>query len=157
MCWPYAIFPDSNVDWPNVDPTSVLSSRRWANVIPTYIAFWLVRLWSGLPIQMTHTTEPAHHRAARLCAARWRAAMLGAIWLGCVEDHPWTRKYNTMCAQTLLVLVAMIALFWGTAFVTLVSLMWSNPFWRAASVVNLWRSHIFAPQIFVFIGVLHVP
>ena len=32
--------PDSNEGWPNVGPTSVLSSRRWANVSPTYIAVW---------------------------------------------------------------------------------------------------------------------
>ena len=42
-------------------PTSVLFSRRWANVSTTYIAAWLVRLWRGLPIRVTHTTEPAHH------------------------------------------------------------------------------------------------
>ena len=29
---------DSIVGWPNVGPTSVLLSRRWANVNPTYIA-----------------------------------------------------------------------------------------------------------------------
>ena len=83
-----AICTDSNVGWPNVGPTSVLSSRRWANVIPTYIALWQVRLWRGLPIPVTHTTEPAHHRAAGLCAARWRAARLCAIRLGCVDGHP---------------------------------------------------------------------
>ena len=33
--------PDSNVGWPNVVPTSVLSSRRWANVAPTYTAVWV--------------------------------------------------------------------------------------------------------------------
>ena len=32
--------PDSNVSWPNVGPTSVLSSRRWANVSPTFIVVW---------------------------------------------------------------------------------------------------------------------
>ena len=32
--------PDSNVGWPNVGPTSVLSSRRWPNVSPTCIALW---------------------------------------------------------------------------------------------------------------------
>ena len=68
---------------------SVLSSRRWANVSPTYIAVCLVSLWRGLPIRVTHATEPAHHRAARLCAARWCAARLCVIRLGCVEGHPW--------------------------------------------------------------------
>ena len=34
------LLPDSNEGWPNVGPTSVLSSRRWANVSPTYIAVW---------------------------------------------------------------------------------------------------------------------
>ena len=42
--------------------------------------------------RVTHTgdtTEPAHHRVAGLCAARWRAARLYAIRLGCVDGHPW--------------------------------------------------------------------
>ena len=30
--------PDSDIGWPNVGPTSVLSSRRWTNVGPTNIA-----------------------------------------------------------------------------------------------------------------------
>ena len=34
-------YPDSNVDWPNLGPTSVLSSRRWVNVSPTCIAVWV--------------------------------------------------------------------------------------------------------------------
>ena len=32
--------PDTSVGWPNVDTTSVLSSRRWANLSPTVIAVW---------------------------------------------------------------------------------------------------------------------
>ena len=44
----------------------------------------MVRLWRGLPMRVTHTTEPAHHRAAGLCAARWCAARLCEIRLGCV-------------------------------------------------------------------------
>ena len=32
--------PDSNEGWSNVGPTSVLSSRHWTNVSPTYIAVW---------------------------------------------------------------------------------------------------------------------
>ena len=38
-----------------------------SNVGPTYIACWLVRLWRGLPRRVTHTTEPAHHRASGAC------------------------------------------------------------------------------------------
>ena len=83
-----AIYPDSHVDCPKVGPTSVLSSRHWANFSPTYIAVWLVRLWRGLPIRATHKTEPTHYRAAGLCAARWCAARLCAIRLGSVEAHP---------------------------------------------------------------------
>ena len=65
-------------------------AQRWPNVgTPACIAVWLVRLRRGLPIRVTHTTEPAHHRAAGLCAA-WRcAARLSVIRLGCVEGHPW--------------------------------------------------------------------
>ena len=77
-----AICPDSNVRWPNVGPMSVLLSWYWANVNPTYIAVWLIRLWKGLPIWVTHTTEPAHHQAAGLCAAWWCAARLCVIQLG---------------------------------------------------------------------------
>ena len=66
----------------------VLSSRSWANVSSTYIAARLVRLSRGLPIQLRHITEPAHHWAAGLCAARRYAAMLCAIRLDCVERHP---------------------------------------------------------------------
>ena len=40
--------PDSNVGWPNVCPTSVLSSRRWANVRPTFIAVWAVMWYFGV-------------------------------------------------------------------------------------------------------------
>ena len=42
-CCLHITFPDSDVGWPNVDPTSVLSSRRWANVSPTFIAVWVSR------------------------------------------------------------------------------------------------------------------
>ena len=37
--------PDSNAGWPNVGPTSVLSSRRWTNAAPTYIAVWECLPW----------------------------------------------------------------------------------------------------------------
>ena len=79
------------IRWRYVGPTSVLSSRLWANFCPTYIFVWLVRLWRGSPIRVTHTTEQAHHRAAGLCAARWCVARLCAIRLGCVEGPPWNR------------------------------------------------------------------
>ena len=85
-----AICSDSNTGWPIVGPKSVLSSRRWANVSPAYIAIRLVRLWRGLPIRVTYTTEPAHHRAVGLHAARWCVALWCVIRLGCVEGHPWT-------------------------------------------------------------------
>ena len=43
--------PDSNVGWPNVGPTSALSSRRWPNVSPVYIAVWDVVWYQwNLPI-----------------------------------------------------------------------------------------------------------
>ena len=84
-----AICPNSSVGWPNVGPKSVLSSRCWANVSPTYNAVWLVRLCRGLPMRVTHATEPARHRVAGLCAVRWCAARLCVIRLGCVEGHPW--------------------------------------------------------------------
>ena len=35
------IFPDSDVGWPDVGLTSVLSSRGWANVSRTFIAVWV--------------------------------------------------------------------------------------------------------------------
>ena len=38
--------PDSNVGWPNVGPTLVLSSRRWPNVSPTYISVWVCIQWN---------------------------------------------------------------------------------------------------------------
>ena len=53
---------------------------------PTLLSDWLTCEES---YRVTHTTEPAHHRAARLCAARWCAARLCVIRLGCVEGHPW--------------------------------------------------------------------
>ena len=101
------LHPDNNVGWPNVDPTSVLSTRRWANVVSTYISVWLVRLWRWLPIRMTHKTEPAPHRAAGFCATWWCVARLCASRLGCVEDHPCTCSNNIMhisrvtCAHTI--------------------------------------------------------
>ena len=85
-----AICPDSSVGWPNIGPTSVLSSRRWANVSPTYIAVPLVRLGRGWPKRVTHTTEPAHHWATGLCAARW---------LGCVEGRPWCMLNSRACGD----------------------------------------------------------
>ena len=32
--WASSTSPDNKLGWTNVDPTSVLSSRRWANVNP---------------------------------------------------------------------------------------------------------------------------
>ena len=67
------LHPDNNVGWPNVGPTSILSSRRWANVSPTYIAVWLARLWRGWRTQLSrHTTEPPG------------CVQLGRVLLGCV-------------------------------------------------------------------------
>ena len=34
-------FPDNNAGWPDVVPTLVLSSRRWANIRPTFSAVWV--------------------------------------------------------------------------------------------------------------------
>ena len=84
---------DSNVDCPNVGPTSGRKYRRWANNGASYIGVWLVRLWQRLPIRVTHTTELAHNRAAGLCAVRWCAARLCVIRLGCVEGHPCSSRY----------------------------------------------------------------
>ena len=74
-------------------------AQRWPNVgtiVPTLAQpqsnlhrGWLIRLWRGLPIRVTHTTEPALHRAAGLCAAWWCAARMCVIRLGCLEGHPW--------------------------------------------------------------------
>ena len=36
-------YPDSNVGWANVGPTSGRQYRRWVNVGPTYIAVWVPR------------------------------------------------------------------------------------------------------------------
>ena len=95
-----AICPNSSAGWPNIDPTAVLSPRRWANVSPTYNAVWLVRLCRGLPIRVTHTNEPARHRAAELCAVRWCAARLCINRLGCVVGHPgWSRWENNQQDQ----------------------------------------------------------
>ena len=41
-------FPDSNVGWANVGPTSGRQYRRWVNVGPTYIAVWDCLLSVGL-------------------------------------------------------------------------------------------------------------
>ena len=57
----------------------------WTNVGPTYHCC----------LGKLHTTEPAHHRATGLCAARWCAARLCVFRLGCVEGHPWTCLGNT--------------------------------------------------------------
>ena len=57
--------PDSNVSWPKVGPTSVLSSQRWANVSLSYIVVSLVRLWRGLP----HTGDV--HNGARTPPIHW--------------------------------------------------------------------------------------
>ena len=45
ITWINDDFSDSNVGWPNVGPTSVLSSWRWANVSITDIAVWVVLNW----------------------------------------------------------------------------------------------------------------
>ena len=98
----WAICPNSSAGWPKIDPTSVLSSRRWANVSPTYNAVWLVRLCRGLPMRVPHTTEPARYRAAGLCAVRWCAARSCVIRLGCVEGQTCqsTKSLNS-CPKTL--------------------------------------------------------
>ena len=84
---PPGICRESHVGWPNFAPTSVLSSWHWA-VSPAYIAVWLVRLLRELPIWVTHTAEPAHHRATGLCAAQWCAARLSTIRLGLCRGSP---------------------------------------------------------------------
>ena len=48
----------------------------------------------GLPIRVTRATEPAHHRAAGLCAVRLCDARLCSIRLGCVEGHPWNCSWE---------------------------------------------------------------
>ena len=34
-------FPDSKLSCPNIGPTSLLSSQRWTNVRPPYLAVWV--------------------------------------------------------------------------------------------------------------------
>ena len=65
--------------WPNIGTIVPTLGQHWAN-----LHCCLTRI-----MRVMHTTEPAHHRAARLCAARWCAARLCVIRLGCVEGHPW--------------------------------------------------------------------
>ena len=87
-----AIYPDNNVGWPDVGPTSPLSSRRWSMLTQSAeLSDWLSR---GLPIRVTHTTELAHHSASGLYAARRCAVRLCAIRLGCVESHPRFMQYT---------------------------------------------------------------
>ena len=38
----FRCYPDSNVGWANVGPTSGRQYRRWVNVGPTYIAVWVL-------------------------------------------------------------------------------------------------------------------
>ena len=52
----YVYIPDSNVGWPDVGPTSVLSSRRWANVRPTYIAVWDLYISSHLLVHLRNSS-----------------------------------------------------------------------------------------------------
>ena len=47
-----------------------------------------------------HTTEPAHHRAAGLCAVRRCAATLRVIQLGGVEGHPSVRERRRQLIYT---------------------------------------------------------
>ena len=123
-----------------VGPTLVLSSRRWTNVIPTYIAFWLEWLWRGIPIPVIHTTEPAHHRAAGLCAAWWCAARLCAIRLGCVEGHPWI--YEAMRVSSLQNDIYRVVP--GVSSPRIVpgwmdSLLWPNVWYHSAGANPFWR------------------
>ena len=58
-----------NVGWPDVGPTSALSSRRWASVNPIYRVVWLVvkrithtgDAHNRASTPLSCTTEPAHH------------------------------------------------------------------------------------------------
>ena len=78
VCWHRwcAICLHNFVASPNFSPTSVLSSRLWTNVSSTSIALWVISLCGGLTVWVTHTTEPTHYWAARLCAAQWCVAGL---------------------------------------------------------------------------------
>ena len=84
-----AICPGGNVGWPHVGSTSVLSSRRWANVSPTYIAVWLVSLWRVTGWR----TQTSQHTTERQGCVQLGGVLLGhklcVIRLGCVEGHPW--------------------------------------------------------------------
>ena len=74
----YAICADSNVGRLNTGPTSVLSSRRWANVSPTYIAVWLIRLWIGLP-----DTGNAHNRGSTPPSRWFVCSSVMCCWVVC--------------------------------------------------------------------------
>ena len=137
-----------------------LTQRRYyrPDVGPTFFYpnlhcfLWLVRMWRGLTIPATHTTElAAHHRAAGLCAARWGAVRLCAIRLGCVEGHPCTtciphstwKEQNTVYRETAMARIA----FW--------SLRNLNRTWRITddrARENM--SNRFEGQIFIIIYVL---
>ena len=62
---------DRNADWANVGPTSVLSSRRWANISPIYIAVWGMIIGYILlkPIYVIHYSYP-NPGFTKLC--KWR-------------------------------------------------------------------------------------
>ena len=57
--------PDSNIGWLNVGQTSILSSRRWANVAPTYAAVWAVCGETCLGDTLHHVSRKSHYRRMR--------------------------------------------------------------------------------------------
>ena len=92
VCWLGR--PDSNTGWPNVGTIVSTLAQRYPNL---HCFLWLVRMWRGLTIPATHTTEPAaHHRAAGLCAAQWGAARLCAITSTQVMVYHWWIPCETL-------------------------------------------------------------
>ena len=102
MAWGQAYYealfeqiPCSNVGCPKVVPTAVLSSQRWVNLIPTYIA-----VYDTITVLADHTAND--NRVKQSPSPWWRHQMetLSAFLALCAGNSPATGEFPSQRPAT---------------------------------------------------------
>ena len=91
LCCAECNITESNVCWPNAVPTSVLSSRRWVNVSPTFLAVW------------NHVVRPCYNEAG-LHYAEW----MHTFYVSGVTSAVYPMKYAHGFVYVVLNVIALL-------------------------------------------------
>ena len=128
-----------NVGWSNVGPTSVLSSRRWTNVSPTFIAAWGQPPW------------------CRICFTWWRHQMktFSALLVICAGNSTVTGEFPSQGPVTRsfgisvdLHLNKRLSKQWrGWWFETPFALIMTSPWWVHACIPSPWMTRVHLSRI----------